>query len=193
MTVFFWVSFAVLWLIVVVQSLAFLEVLRQIGQLRRQVAPQKGALVMQGAVQAGDLLPTLTGYSAKNQQPGQWSDYLKKPFGLVVLLSTHCVTCRAIAAELSGFAADLPDDAAVVAIVEGKVEEAELFIRKVQIDRRLVIIDEKGTTAQAFGVSWNPAAITVRKGKLGEAAIVNDISQLSSLVPAKEEEDAVVG
>lgn len=193
MTVFFWVSFAVLWLVVVIQGLAFLEVLRQVSQLRRQVAPQKGALVMQGAVQAGAPLPTLTGYSAKNQQPGRWSDYLKKPFGLVVLLSTHCITCRAIAADLTGFATDLPDDATVVAIVEGKAEEAELFISKAQMDRRMVIIDEEGATAQAFGVSWNPAVITVHKGKLGEAAIVNDIHQLSSLVPVKEEEDAFVG
>ena len=193
MTVFFWVSFAALWLIVVVQGLAFLEVLRQISQLRRNMKPQKGALVMQGAVQSGDPLPPLRGYSARNQQPGRWSDYLKKPFGLVVLLSTHCITCRAIAADLTGFAADLPDDASLVAIVEGKAEEAELFISKAQMDRRLVLIDEDGATARAFGISWNPAVVTVQNGKLGEAAIVNDILQLSSLVPVKEEEDALIG
>ncbi len=148
---------------------------------------------MQGAFQSGDPLPTLTGYSAKDRQPRRWNDYLKKPFGLILSLSTHCSTCRSVAAELTGKASEVQDDISIIVLVEGKAEEAESFISKAQLDRHLVIIDEEGTTAQTIGAPWTPAAITVRNGKLGEAAVIDNIDQLGALLPIKEEEDAILG
>lgn len=191
MTLIFWVSFGLLWILVVIQGLAFLEVLRQIGQLRKQVGPQQGALIMQGAVKAGDPLPQLVGLSASTLRPARWEDYLDPHFSVVVLLSTHCITCRAIAEDLTRLAADVSDEAAIIVLVEGKIDEAQAFIAKTRLNPRLVVIDEKGETAKQFGVLWNPAAITIRGKKLSEAAIINDINQLNALVRAEEANHAI--
>lgn len=191
MTPIFWISFGLLWILVVIQGLAFLEVLRQVGQLRRQVGPQQGALIMQGAVKTGDTLPQLVGLSASNLRPARWEDYLDPHFSVVVLLSTHCITCRAIAEDLTRLADDVSDEAAIITLVEGKIDEAQTFIAKTRLDPRLVIIDEQGETAKQLNVLWNPAAITIRGKKLGEAAIINDTYQLNALVRAEESNHAI--
>jgi len=191
MSPIFWVSFGLLWILVVIQGLAFLELLRQVGQLRKQVGPQQGVLIMQGAVKAGAPLPQLFGLSARNLHPARWEDYLDAHFSVVVLLSTHCITCRAIAEDLTRLAADVSEEAAIIVIVEGKIDEVQAFIAKTQLNLRIVIIDEEGETAKQLNVLWNPAAITVRGRKLGEAAVINDIDQLNALVRAEEANHAI--
>jgi hypothetical protein len=97
MTTIFWISFGLLWIIVAILGLAFLEMLRQVGQLRKQIGPQQGVMIMQGAIKAGDPLPQLTGITATGLRSANWEDYLDPHFSVVILLSTHCITCRAIA------------------------------------------------------------------------------------------------
>ena len=191
MTSIFWVSFGLLWFLVIIQGLAFLEMLRQIGQLRKQVGPQQGALIMQGAVNAGDPLPQLVGLSAHNLHPARWEDYLDPHFSIVVLLSTHCITCRTIAEDLTRLAGDVSDEVGIMVFVEGKIDEAQAFIAKTRLNPRLVVIDEQGETAKELNVLWNPAAVTIRGKKLGEALIINDSHQLNALVRAKEVDYAI--
>ena len=186
MSVFFWVSFGILWLLVVIQGFAFLEVLRQVGQIRHQLEPQQGALLIQGAVQEGDALPELEGYSAKDHRRAKWEDYLNPTLSVVVLLSTHCLTCRSLAEDITQFVDDIKKDASIIVILEGKEDEVQEFINATRLDRSIVIIDEKKITAQRLGVIWNPAAITVPEGKLGKAAVIHDIHQLSALVHSQE-------
>lgn len=186
MSVFFWLSFGVLWLLVVVQGFAFLEVLRQIGQIRHQLEPQQGALIIQGAVQEGDPLPALEGYSAKDHRRANWEDYLNPTLSVVVLLSTHCIICRSLAEDITQLADDVKENVSIIVILGDKEDEVQKFLNVTRLDRSIVIIDEKKITAQRFGVTWNPAAITVSEGKLGKAAVINDIHQLSALVHSQE-------
>ena len=188
MNILFWMSFALLWIIVAVQGFALLEVLRQIGYIRKQLGSRQGALIMKGVVKAGDPLPDLVGYSALGRRSVSWEEYLNPVFSVVVLLSTHCTVCRTLAKDVTRFAAEVKDEAAIIVILEGRSNEVQTFINETQLDRSIVIIDENKINAERFGVMWNPAAITIRNGRLGEAAIVNDIDQLDALVASKEAE-----
>lgn len=181
----FWVSFGLLWVIVAIQSFAFLELLRQIGQIRQQLGPRQGALVMKDAVNTGGPLPELTGLSAVDLRPARWDDYLGKDFSVVVALTTRCNSCRLIAEELTGFAGELGDAVSIAVLVEGSVDEVANFLTATRLNPRMVIIDEDGITTKAFGINWNPGAVTIWGRKLGEAAIVNDVDQINALIEAK--------
>ncbi len=190
MSVLFWLGFGLLWIIVVVQGFALLEVLRQIGFIQKRLGPRQGALIMQGIVKGGDPLPELAGSAASDLRPARWEDYLNPVFSVIVLLSTHCNVCRTIAGDLTRFAAEIKNEAAIIVLLDGKSDEVQEFIDKTQLDRRLVILDEQKITAERLGVMWNPAAVTIRNGRLGEAAIINDLDQLEALVETKEAEYA---
>lgn len=192
MNTLFWISFALLWLLVTIQGFALLEVIRQIGQIRKQPGSRSGVRIVPEAIKAGDPLPELTGIAADTSYPAHWEDYLGPSLSIVVLLSTHCQACRLLAEGITRFAATVKEDAAVVVIIDGDRREAEEFILRAKLPRHLVVIDEDRTTAKRFGVLWNPAAITIRQRKLGEAAIVSESDQLRTLVYAKEFDHTII-
>ncbi len=168
-----------------VQGFAFLEVLRQVGLIRQQLEPQQGALIVPDAADTGAPLPELTGRAATTLRPAQWSDYFKTNLNLIVCLTTRCLSCRSIAEELTGLAADVRGDATIVALVEGMSEEVQGFMRETQLDPHLVIVDDNGAMTKRLGVSWNPGVVTVRGGEIGEAAIVNSVQQINALIYGK--------
>lgn len=178
----FWVSYALLWLLLVIQGLAFLEVLRQVGLLRRQVAPQQGAMIVPNAIEAGSALPDLVAVAASDREPASWDRYLTDEFGVVVFLTTHCSTCRLIAQELSGFSRDVPANVRVVAVVDTRAGAAEDFLADTGIDPEIVALDGLGETAKRIGIGWTPGALTVKARTMNRAAIVNDIFQIDSLL-----------
>lgn len=183
MTTVFWVSYGVLWLVLAVQGFAFLEVIRQIGLLRKQVGPYQGAALVPTKIDMGDPLPELTAITAEDGRPASWSDYIRGPVGMVLFLSTHCLTCRDIAEGAGPLARELGDEASIVAVVEGQREEALAFARDAGLPASLVAIDEAGSTAKGLGIQWQPAALSVRDhDTLGTAALVNDIYQVDSFV-----------
>ncbi len=178
-----WISYAALWVIVAIQGFAFLELLRQIGVIRKELGPKQGALIVPGAINSGEKLPELSGRAATTLRTvTNWDDYLGVGLSLIVCFKVSCDSCREIAADLAGFAADVRDDSTVVALVEGSVDDAQAFVRETHLAPHMVIIDEGGAMTRQLGVSWNPGAVTVRGRKLGEAAIVNSVSQLSALI-----------
>ena len=180
-TTLFWLSYALLWILVVVQGLAFLEIVRQLSQLRQRL-PRQGALVVEDAISTGEKLPELIAKASGDLRQAAWQDYLHEEWGLVVFLTIHCLTCKSIAEGLPGFVANLPDNTSALTIVEGAVDEVRNFAAETRLPRELVAIDETGATAKRLGIGWNPAALLVHRGKVGEVAIVNDIDQLDALI-----------
>ncbi len=120
MSTLFWISFGILWLVVLVQGFAFLEVLRQIGLIRQQLEPTQGAAVIGGAVTEGAPVPQLVGMRATDGSSANWDQYLSTEHGLVVFLTAHCATCRDVAEKLSGYSLDAPDDVSVVAVIQAQ-------------------------------------------------------------------------
>jgi hypothetical protein len=89
-----------LWILVALLSFAFLEVLRQIGQLRKQVG-DAGALIVHSTLEAGEPLPELEGVSFDSMKAARWDDYLYTETGVALVLSTRCTTCRDVAQEVA--------------------------------------------------------------------------------------------
>lgn len=191
----FWISYIALWLVVVLQGFAFLEVLRQVGYLRREIGPQQGAMKVPGVLDPGTALPELRGLSASKGIAADWDDVLRTERGVVVFLTTHCLTCVEIAEKLQGFARDLPASVSVATVLEGRQDDVVTFINRTNLDVERTVIDEHGDTAEALGIGWRPAAITTRRGEVDEhtaglAGIVNTIYQIDALIQEDLEGDA---
>lgn len=193
----FWISYGVLWVVLAVQSFAFLETIRQIGLLRKQIGPYQGASLVPTKIDMGAPVEDLSAVDASAERPVTWDDFLGgEKLGLVLFLSTHCATCRDIAEDVAALARELEGDAEVVAVVEGPADEAQRFVAESGLPDELVAIDERGMTSKALGIQWTPAALTIRGARLGSAAVVNDIYQVDAFVSeelAKTERGLVAG
>lgn len=177
MSAVFWGSFAVLWVLVVIQGFAFLEVLRQLAQIRKQLGPQQGALIVPGVVKTGAELPQLTGINAGTLQTATWSEHLVKDIGVIAIFRAGCTSCWGVAKDLTALSRDLRSEASIVALVEGIVDEVQAFIDQSGLDPNMVIIDEGGLTTRRLGVTFTPGAVTVRGRRLQQAAIVNSVDK----------------
>lgn len=188
MTGIFWVSYAMLWIVVIVQSFAFLEVMRQIAAIRRRVGPDQGAAMF--PVETGAPLPELSGVTSDTHEPRMWADYLRSDVGVAVFMTPRCLKCRDVAAGLQALAANLRNRVDVIAVVQGRPEDVEPFISETGLPRDMTVIDEDGVTASRLGIEVTPAALTLREGSIGVAGVVNSAHHVEVLI---EQEDADEG
>ncbi len=184
MQTIFWISFGLLWVIVVIQGFALLEVLRQIGLIHKQrnTEQQQSNLFVRNPALTGQPLPKVSGYRAIDLHPADWDDFLRKDQGVLILLSTTCIACRTVAEKLHKFVEEAKDVFSVVVLVEGNFEDAQIFVANTGVDPHLVIIDERGTTAQAIGVDWKPGVVFVQNRQVDQVGIINDVDQLDLLL-----------
>jgi thiol-disulfide isomerase/thioredoxin len=183
MQTLFWISFGILWVIVVIQGFALLEVLRQIGFLRKQQsAQQQGNLFVRNPALTGQLLPKAPGRRAVDLLPANWNDFLRGERSVLILLSTTCVACRTVAEKLHAFLEKARGIFDIAVVVEGDVEDSQAFIKSTGLDARLVILDEKGATADALGVRWKPGVVVVQDWQVDQVGIISDADQLDLLL-----------
>ena len=179
MSAVLWVSFVLLWIVVLVQSFAFIEILRQVGSIRRQLGPPQGALLVEDAVATGSPLPHVE-MRRLDGQPCLLAEATGKD-AVVVQLTTTCATCRTVARDVPDFAQAVGGTIRIVVIVrDAPMDEVERFVEATGLDRASVFVDEAAAVGKATGLSWTPAAMSVRRGRLGEAAIINDARQLET-------------
>jgi hypothetical protein len=177
-------SYVVLWLLVIVQGFALLELLRQLHAVRLEtedLRPQRGALIVRDVVQTGQPMPDLAARTFPSYELTSWSDWFPERNGVALFVTTRCVTCRSIANQLDDFLRS-SGNPPIVVIVQAEFEEVRRFLRATALQPERVAIDERGFTAGALGLEFSPAAVTVVDGCVGEAAIVNSIDQLASLL-----------
>jgi hypothetical protein len=173
---------ALAWVLVVAQGLVLLEIIRQIGQIRKQLGPGQGALVLPDAIKSGDALPDLSGVKALNGQPAYWDDYIKADVAILLMLTAHCVSCVEIGQGLSGYAAKMKRQVSFAVLLEGPADEIQTFMDETKLDPFLVVIDEDAVTARRLGIKWRPSAVTVKGRAVDEAAVVNSVEQLDAFV-----------
>lgn len=186
----FLVSYALLWILVALISFAFLEVLRQIGQLRKQVG-DAGALIVQSAMEAGQPLPELEAVSYTSLRPADWDTYLRTETGVVLVFSTRCSTCRDVAQDVTGYVMSERKKVSVVIIMVGEFREAKEFLISTHLPPDLVVIDEEGITLQKLGIKWTPTAMIVHNNTVGKVAVINDIEQIDGLLYSEEVTHAI--
>lgn len=184
MTVMFWISYVLLWVVVAVQSLALLEVMRQIAAIRRRVGSDQGAAML--PVETGAPLPEMNGVAAAGYQTRVWDDYIVKDVGVAVFVTPNCIKCKEVAEELGTLAANLRNRVDVVAVVHGPIDLSERFIVDAALPRQMTVIDEEGLTASRLGINVTPAAVTLVSGAIGVAGIVNDARQVEALLDSDD-------
>jgi uncharacterized membrane protein YphA (DoxX/SURF4 family) len=138
------------------------------------------AMLVEDAVATGSPLPHVECRRLTDGQPCLLADATGRE-AVVVQLTTTCATCRTVARDLSDFARAVARTIRIVVIVrDAPMEVVERFVEATGLDGSLVLIDETAAVGKATGLSWTPAAMSVRRGRLGEAAIVNDARQLET-------------
>lgn len=98
---------------------------------------------------------------------------------MVLFLSTDCLSCKAIAAELEDVRQDWTDGLALALVLQGRSEEERAaFLLAADLDGDGAIFDEHGAIGGNLGVTVRPAALLVREWRLAEAVAVANGSQL---------------
>jgi peroxiredoxin len=187
----FWSSYVVLWVVVAIQGLAFVEVLRQQAALRRRVGPDQGASLMPGSVETGALLPELEGWDLVTEAPTAWSRYLHHEIGIAAFVTPRCPRCHEVAEGLALLWPNVRDDVDVVAIVHGPQADVRKLIDETGLPSAITVVDEQGAIAEKLGISVTPAAMTIRNRRVGVAAIVNDGHQLEWLIEREKTKPSV--
>jgi hypothetical protein len=77
---------------------------------------------------------------------------------------------------------DIRKAASLVILFEGPPQKVDELLTETGLDRKLVVLDDRGRTARNLGVHWNPGAALINEGRVIRAATFTDASQLASLV-----------
>lgn len=138
----FWSSYVALWVVVVVQGLAFVEVLRQQAALRRRVGPDQGASLLPGSVETGALLPELDGVDLMTDAPTIWSRYLRHEIGIAAFVTPRCPRCHEVAEGLAVLWPNVRDEVDVVAIVHGQKADVLELVEATGLPIEITVVDE---------------------------------------------------
>jgi hypothetical protein len=173
-----WLAFVLLWVIVVIQGFAFLEILRQLSEIRRELELESGPTELPNFA-TGSMpsnLPEV--HSASGSALNLWSRLGRRGTALV-FLHPGCVTCHRVAKELPPIAGRQDTDVTVVAIVEARQEsEAREFMRQTQLPADLAVVDLNGGVAAAFGINVKPGVVVVSNRATAGAATVRSADQI---------------
>jgi hypothetical protein len=191
MTEIFYASYAVLWLIVVIQGFAFLEILRQQAALRRRLGPDQGASLMPGSVETGAPLPELDGVDPMTGEVTAWGRYLRHEIGIAAFVTPRCPKCHEVAEGVAELWPNLRHETDIVAIVQGQRDDVRKFIAETGLPASITVVDEDGVMAERLGISITPSAMTIRDRRVGIAGIVNDGHQVEWLVEREKSEPSV--
>lgn len=181
MTALLLVSYVTLWLLVAVQGFAFLEVVKQIATLRKQIPPPR-PLVMPTALERDSVLKPLAAISAQSLRPVDWSDYFGKGLNLALFLTPRCSHCYALAQDVDDYFDRIKDHVGVVVVLRAPLTEGQRFIESTDVNPRFVAIDIDGSTADALGLQAWPMSVLVFGDRVGHGAIVNSVDQIETLI-----------
>jgi hypothetical protein len=187
----FYASYVLLWLVVAIQGLAFLEILKQQAALRRRVGPDQGASLMPGSVETGAPLPELDGSDLTTSTPAAWGRYLHHEIGVAAFMTPRCPKCHEVAEGLAQLWPNIRHEVDVVAIVHGQRNDVRKFIDDTGLPSSITVVDEEGAIAERLGISITPAAMTIRRRRIGIAGIVNDGHEVEWLVEREKSEPSV--
>ncbi len=180
MNAVFWFSYAFLWILLAIQGFAFLEIVRQLGQIREQLGLHDGPMELFGTVKIGERLPDTSAIWADGR-PVDWSENSVAESAVLVFLHPGCMTCHTVANSFP--APDGSDGPRLIAIVEGRTaDDARTFMEEHKMPSSMVILDAEASLARELKINSKPAAVTVRHGLLWKAVAINSPSQLGSVL-----------
>lgn len=157
MSIPFYVSYAVLWILIVLNSLVALGLVRLVAQLRQQAPPgENNGRADDGRLRPGQEAPAFSAVDLAGV-PVRSADYAGRPWALL-FVSPTCRSCMTTLAELEALAGKVQGNVLVVCRAGHKD-----CVRLAETDKVAVrfVADEDDELARRFRVSSNPTAILV--------------------------------
>lgn len=195
----FWVSFGVVWGLVVLQGLVMLELVRQINDLRqRRVSDPshsrpEGPLTMEDALGiGGDIPPALTLRDATTSDVTTWHELLPTAgLSAVVFLSPTCTTCWAVARGLEQVRATGPPKSRLLALVSAqKPGHADEFIARTGIGE-FAVVEEGEAVEEALNVLRKPAVALLRGRTVTSIASVLEANDVLTVLRLADKHSTV--
>lgn len=163
-----------------VHSLLLVEAIRQIADIRHHMDIDDRPRSYSLGHTAGQRLEELVSSDVRRRFPriGDLFD----ANGLLLFLSSDCTTCRSVAEGLPDVIARHELEVPVLVVVDAHLDERRAtFLDSTQLDREGVIQDT-GDLAFTVGVSVRPTVLTIRDGRLTDAATVTTATQVARIV-----------
>ena len=178
MTSFLVINVVVLWVFVIFQGLVLLESVRQTSQLRRLADLDDKPIPFSLGRLVGRPLP----------EPAQalWSSNGGPKDGVLVLLSSDCLTCRSVAAGLPNLVNRFEDLRIVPVMQARSPEELGEVLAETNLAAEEIVVDLENDYGAALGVQLRPAAVVVRDGIVTEGAVVRNPRQLLEVIEGIE-------
>lgn len=167
----FWIVFGLLCILVIIQGFAFLEVLRQLSDVRQTLSAIQGPREL-GEVSIGQPLPTLTILSAVDLAEVNLSQVIGEQPTALVFLHPGCSTCRTIAEQMAEVPVTDTVSDQVLAIVDARdTGEAKAFVERFHL-QRLALVDPDGRVARELNVRSKPATVVISHRQVAAAVLI---------------------
>lgn len=174
MGMFFWVSYAFLWLVTVSLIVVVLLVLRQFGMVYLKSASG----VSRGGLGIGKRVPDLTLKTVNGEEIALTTLAVRRP--LLIFTSPHCAPCRALLPHVSHFTKHHRDVPVVLFSMDATVEETVDFVSGQELNHCIVVsLTNRDFYAEVFEGEVTPFAFLLDE-HMGVAAkgLVNDETDL---------------
>jgi hypothetical protein len=180
MPAIFWLAFAVLWILVLIQGFALLEMIRQLVDIRQGTETLVGPQLLPDTVPIGENLPSAPSLQwAQTGAQVDWSTALGEVATALVLLHPGCATCYTVARGLRVRGGHQRLGVKVFAIVTAySPERAQEFITETKLPVDATLVEgpspENGSDpfAKTLNLNRKPAAVTLRGTRIVAAATV---------------------
>ncbi len=175
MPAIFWIGFALLWVLVLVQGFALLEVIRQLVELREATARQPGSRAPAETVPIGEQLPPAPASLrwASSGEAVDWSDVLGERATALVFLSPGCGSCRTVAGDISSAVARLESGVRIVPVVAARSpDHMSEFVAATGLPAEPLLLENGAEQlARSLNVNRKPVAVILRGTRIRVAAI----------------------
>jgi hypothetical protein len=152
---------------VAVIGAALVEVFRQLREFRTTLALDDLPLPLD-----------LRGAKILSTDFGLASAMVSLPEAVIVVLSTKCATCLAIAQSFAGGAPN-----SVWFVLQTTEDDAASMRAVLNSCRERLVVDRDGRMCERVGLQVTPSVLTVRWGEVVRAQAVSSVRQVFSLVP----------
>lgn len=192
MTRLFMVSYAVLWILVVMMALLLLLVYRHFGPM----AMSTGAGHERDGLPIGREAPSISGVDRDNNRV-HWTP-AKGRHSLVVFVAPGCGPCEEIAPYLGALAQAVDQSVQVVAVAAGRGEEVQALEASTGHQALCIADDGSGAMSQwevrvtPFALLVGPDTRVVTKGNCSNPALLRRLLDSAGLAAAVESLDGIV-
>ena len=155
MSAVFYVSYALLWAIVVFQSLVLLGIVRTV--YRRRAEPVADAPPVSTGALIGQPVPSFTTIDLSGRAVDETS--LPQTLSALLFVTPDCVTCMASLEEVEALRAKV--EGSLIVVCRGGLDECRRLQASYGLEGTAVVVDETHEVSERFDVYATPTAVLV--------------------------------